>query len=220
MSGARLERSFFARPAAELAPALIGQRLARRLPGGLILSGIIVETEAYIGASDRASHAFGGRRTPRNEAMYAGPGTAYVYFTYGMHFCMNVVCAQADDPQAVLIRALEPDEASQEEFRRRRGVEKPTLLCSGPARLCQALAIDLGLNSLDLCVSNVLWLEKGPGRARRLRRTPRIGVAYAGSWARRLLRWLDADSPHVSKSADGKRSVRSKRGGSKNRKPT
>ncbi len=217
---ARLPRNFFAAQSVDLAPSLIGTRLIRRFDDGTLLSGIVVEVEAYIGPEDRASHAYGGRRTPRNEAMYARPGTAYVYFTYGMHFCMNVVCAAEGVPQAVLIRALEPDPHSLERMRSLRGVEAARLLCSGPGRLCQALSIDRSLNGADLCTDNRLLLEPATGPVRRRIRTPRIGIDSAGSWARRLLRWLDPASIHVSKPVAGKRSGISRRRPLKNRKPT
>lgn len=217
---ARLTRSFFARSSVEVAPALIGTRLVRQLDDGIRLSGIIVEVEAYIGPKDRASHAYAGRRTPRNEAMYSDAGTCYVYFTYGMHYCVNVVCAAADVPEAVLIRALEPDPTSLAIMRRNRNVPDERLLCSGPGRLCQAMEIDRGLNGIDFCVSEALWLESVKSPARRLVRSPRIGIDSAGSWAKRLLRWSDAHSMHVSKPANGKRSVRASNSGTKNRKRT
>jgi DNA-3-methyladenine glycosylase len=169
------------------------------------MSGLIVETEAYLGQPDRASHAFGLRRTARNEAMYSKPGTAYVYFTYGMHFCFNVVCGKIDEPLAVLIRALEPREGLEKMRARRgaRGAEIPDSgLCSGPAKLCQALEIDRGLNGIDLVRDSRLFLE----RARRtgltdncLLNTPRVGVGYAREWAAEPLRWLVRDNPHVSR---------------------
>lgn len=201
----RVSRMFLAQPASSLAVDLLGTTLARRLPSGLILRGRIVETEAYVGVRDRASHAFGARRTPRNEAMYAQPGTAYVYFTYGMHFCFNVVCAAKGDPQAVLIRAVEPLEGI-EGMRRRRGMRAAAsdrLIASGPARLCQAFAIDRELNAVDLVTSDTLWLESAarPTRpSRRPLRTPRIGVDYAGVWAKRLLRFVDPNTEHASRS--------------------
>lgn len=203
--GVRVIRRDFARDAQTLAINLLGTTLTRRLPSGLILRGRIVETEAYIGVRDRASHAFGGRRTPRNEAMYAKPGTAYVYFTYGMHFCFNVVCAAEGDPQAVLIRAVEPLEGI-EEMRRRRGMgatASDRLIASGPARLCQAFAIDRELNAVDLVTSDTLWLEPATDSTRPTRRplrTPRIGVDYAGAWAKRLLRFVDPNTEHASRS--------------------
>lgn len=196
MHEARLARDFFSRPAAELAPALLGSRLVRLLEDGRRLSGVIVETEAYVGVNDRASHAFGARRTPRNESMYAEPGTAYVYFTYGMHWCFNVVCAARDVPEAVLIRALEPREGLGE-MRSLRGGVRDVDLCRGPARLCRALAIDRGFDGVDLAISGRLWLEGGQHPAR-IVRTARIGVGYAGAWARRRLRFIDSESPCVS----------------------
>jgi DNA-3-methyladenine glycosylase len=203
--GVRVIRRDFARDAQTLAVDLLGTTLARRLPSGLILRGRIVETEAYIGVRDRASHAFGGRRTPRNEAMYATPGTAYVYFTYGMHFCFNVVCAAKGDPQAVLIRAVEPLEGI-EEMRLLRGLgaaASDRLIASGPARLCQAFAIDRNLNAVNLVTGDTLWLEPAARTTRTTRRplrTPRIGVDYAGAWAKRLLRFVDPETQHASRS--------------------
>ncbi|MBY0112128.1 MAG: DNA-3-methyladenine glycosylase [Phycisphaerales bacterium] len=203
----RLGPQDFVESADSLAVSLLGTTLARRLSSGLILRGRIVETEAYIGVRDRASHAFGCRRTPRNEAMYARPGTAYVYFTYGMHFCFNVVCAAAGDPQAVLIRAVEPLEGI-EEMRHLRGLGAAAaaadrLVASGPARLCQAFAIDRTLNAVDLVTSDTLWLEPATDSTRPTRRplrTPRIGVDYAGAWAKRLLRFVDPTTEHASRS--------------------
>lgn len=216
----RCTRSFFARSSVELAPALIGARLVRRLPGGSFVAGRIVEVEAYLGVRDRASHAFGARRTERNEALYAKPGTAYVYFTYGMHFCLNVVCAQTDVPEAVLIRALEPEPDSVPAFTRLRRVAEERLLCSGPGRLCCAMAIDRSLDGIDLCRSTELWLEPVQGPPRAIVRSPRIGIDYAGSWVKRHLRWSDRASEHLSKPAHGKRSVRKGARGTKNRKRT
>ena len=213
-----MKRGFFARESVKLAPALIGTRLVRRLDNGTHLSGIIVEVEAYVGVKDRASHAFGGRRTARNEAMYDQAGTAYVYFTYGMHYCMNIVCAERGVPQAVLLRALEPDPESIEVMRRHRGVEPERLLCSGPGRLCQAMGIDRALNGIDLCASGQIWIESVKFPPRSVVRSRRIGIGSAGAWTRRLLRWSDKASPHVSRPADGKRSVRTSIRGSKNRK--
>lgn len=194
-------RSFDADPVT-VARRLLGCRLVRVLDG-LRLSGIIVETEAYLGARDRAAHTFGGRRTPRNEAMYLPGGHAYVYFTYGMHHCLNVVCGMRDEGVAVLLRALEPIEGMEEMARRRR-VDRPTALCSGPAKLCQALGIDLTLNGEDLRVSDRLFIEEPtaswetPVTPRRIARSPRIGVDYAGVWARKPLRFYLRGNPHVS----------------------
>lgn len=195
-----LPRSFFARGAATLAPALLGMRLLRVTTEGQRLAGVIIETEAYVGVRDRASHAFGGRRTPRNESMYARPGTAYVYFTYGMHHCFNVVCADAGDPQAVLIRAIRPDEGlhSMRALREARGsVRTEHDLASGPGKLCQAMAIGRQLDGLDLCAGADLWIEPGPGVGPVLA-GPRIGLGAVGEWTSRRLRWWERGSPFVS----------------------
>lgn len=220
MSGVRADRAFFESRAEALARRLLGQRLVRVLEDGTRLAGIIVETEAYLGARDRAAHTFGGRWTARNESMWREGGTAYVYFTYGMHHCMNVVAGRAGDPVAVLIRALEPVEGIEvmEIHRRRkageitaprggiRGSSRETMtnsrLCSGPARLCQALAIDRSLDGEDMARSSRLFIERVRKRAladRYLVCTPRIGIGYSGEWATRPLRWYIAGNPNVSR---------------------
>jgi DNA-3-methyladenine glycosylase len=204
----RLPRSFYTVDAVTLAQRLIGQRLVRILEDGTRLAGIIVETEAYLGVKDKAAHTYGGRRTARNEAMYGVGGTAYVYFTYGMHFCMNVVAGEEGDPIAVLLRALEPVEGVE----RMRGLRaakrgegqpprmlKDRELASGPGRLCRAMAIARDLNGEDLTTSPRLWLE--PGRTlspRELVRTTRIGISSAREWADRPLRWYVRGNVHVS----------------------
>ncbi len=203
--GSRLAGRDYDTDAATLARRLLGCLLVRVLDDGTRLSGVIVETEAYLGAPDRASHAFGGRRTARNEAMYGRPGTCYVYFTYGMHFMCNVVCGRRDEPLAVLLRALEP--AQGVEVMRRHRARRPrarplgdTDLCSGPGKLCQALAIDRRLNGLDLTTGVDLFIQRSvcPPVDGQLANTPRIGVDSAGEWARKPLRWFLAASPHVS----------------------
>ncbi len=197
----RLLRDQYALPAATLAPRLLGCTLVRILPGGERLAGIIVETEAYVGVQDRASHAFGGRRTPRNESMYGDPGTCYVYFTYGMHHCVNVVCARRDDPQAVLIRAIEPVEGV-DLIRRRRGGRVPASCCDGPGKLCQAMAIDRSLDRLDLAAGETLWIEDRRGGSPPVLTAARVGIGDKGVWTRRRLRWLVRGHPHVSVHAD------------------
>ncbi|RMH26294.1 MAG: DNA-3-methyladenine glycosylase [Planctomycetota bacterium] len=204
-AGVRADRDFFATDARALAQRLLGCRLVRVDEAGERLAGVIAETEAYLGVRDRAAHCFGGRRTPRNESMYGPPGLAYVYFTYGMHHCMNVVCGDPGEPTAVLLRALEPasGHASMRANRRsirRRSPIRDTDLCSGPGRLCQALRIDRDLDGEDLCASDRLFIEPSPGGpGRPVRVSARVGVDSAGVWARRRLRWFFADSPHVSR---------------------
>lgn len=167
--------------------------------GGRRTVGRIVETEAYLGPRDPASHAFRGRRSPRNEGLYGPPGTAYVYFTYGMHWCLNAVTERRDHPAAVLIRALEPV-AGLETMRRRRGAAGPVIrdraLCAGPARLCQALGVTGVLDRRSL-QRGVLRIVRGrPVDDADIAVTPRIGITVAADWP---LRFLVAGSPWTSR---------------------
>ena len=150
----------------EVAPDLLGQVLVRVFPDGSRASVRIVEVEAY-GPDDPASHAFRGE-TPRNAVMFGPPGHLYVYFTYGMHHCMNVVTGGVAEGSAVLLRAAEPLEG-EDEMVVRRGREVPLDLCSGPGRLAQALAVDRRDDGLDLVAGDGLWLEaaRGPSRSPR-----------------------------------------------------
>ncbi len=148
--------------------------------------GRIVETEAYLGPDDLAAHSAGGRRTARTEVMFGPPGHAYVYFIYGFWHCLNVVTSPVGVPHAVLLRAVEP-------------LSNITAGTWGPGLLCRAMAIDRALNAADLR-GDVLWIERPAGRRRAVRvgTGPRIGVEYAGEWARRPWRFFDRDSPYVS----------------------
>ena len=199
----RLPRKFYRRDPVALARALLGQVLVRVLDDGARLAGRIVETEAYLGEIDRAAHSYGGRRTARNAAMWGPAGHAYVYFIYGLHHCMNVVAEGPGKPTAVLIRALEPLEGL-ERMRAHRGGGgarlRDTDLCSGPARLAQALRLDRALDGADLVTGSVLFLERGaPVAAEQIIAAPRIGVAYAGEWADEPLRFYVGGNPHVSR---------------------
>ncbi|MDP1663454.1 MAG: DNA-3-methyladenine glycosylase [Phycisphaerales bacterium] len=200
----RLTAKFFAREADVVARALVGCTLVRVLDG-VRLAGRIVETEAYMGAADRASHAFGNRRTPRTEPMFGPPGLSYVYFTYGMHFCMNVSCRATGDPSAVLLRALEPTEGL-DLMRRVRGAAVANRdLCRGPARLCKALAIDASMNAVDTLSSSLLWFEEKheqPASAARVTASPRVGLgskAEPDGWISRHLRFCAEGSAFVSR---------------------
>ncbi len=143
-----LPRGFFDRPVLTVAPALLGCVLAHQTADGLVAAEI-VEVEAYRGESDPASHAFRGK-TPRNAVMFGEPGHAYVYFTYGMHFCVNLVCQQPGRASAVLLRAGRVVEGGQQAAVRR-GAAAERELARGPARLCQALAIGRAQNGADVC---------------------------------------------------------------------
>jgi DNA-3-methyladenine glycosylase len=181
-----LRHSFFARSVHEVAPDLIGVTL---LVDGV--GGRIVEVEAY-DQEDPASHGYRGR-TARNASMFGPPGHAYVYRSYGIHWCLNLVCGDEGVPEAALIRALEPT-AALDRQRRRRGVEDARSLCSGPGKLCQALAITGEHNGLPL--------DRKPFRLEprtdvpEIVTAPRIGITHATelSW-----RYLEAGSLYVSR---------------------
>ncbi|MGH9322861.1 MAG: DNA-3-methyladenine glycosylase [Vicinamibacteria bacterium] len=199
----RLGRRFYRRDPVTLAKALLGQILVRRFEDGRELRGRIVDVEAYLGILDRAAHSFSGRRTARNASMWLDAGHAYVYFTYGMHWCVNVVADREGIPTACLIRALEPLQGI-EEMRRRRSRKlsteclRDTDLCSGPAKLTEALGIDRSLDGVDLVEANRLTILRGPSSARAIVESSRIGVGYAQEWAEKPLRFFLRGNPHVS----------------------
>jgi len=183
----RLGRDFFARPTLEVARDLVGRRLVR-VRRGRRLAGRIVEVEAYIGAADSACHGRSGM-TARNRTLFGPPGRAYVYFSYGLHHLLNCVTDRDGFPAAVLLRALAPEEGLETMIRLRGGgrpavdggsKRPPWWLAGGPARLCQALDIDLRLDGVDLALADGLLVEEGVPPARRaLAATPRIGIGYA-----------------------------------------
>jgi DNA-3-methyladenine glycosylase len=190
--GTVLGSDFFARETVDVARDVLGKLLVREVDGRT-LWGRLVEVEAYLAPADLASHAARGRRTPRNEVMYSGPGHAYVYFTYGMYFCLNFVTREAGMPQAVLVRALEP------------GPEVGR--CSGPGLVCRALKIDRTVNGLPLRPPDIYVVDDQAPR-RRIFSTPRIGIAGTGRrWERRLLRFcvdsLDLSRPLSKKTKRG-----------------
>jgi DNA-3-methyladenine glycosylase len=169
----RLARAFYARPTLSVARQLLGQRLVRIDPAGDRLSGLILEAEAYVGSDDLGCHAKAGR-TARNESMWGPPGQAYVYFTYGMHWMFNVVAEEDGFPAAVLIRGMLPQEGMATMRHRRSG----KALADGPAKLCQALAIDGNQDGHDLCAAEAeLFIEKGIDIADEfVTSTPRVGL--------------------------------------------
>ncbi len=189
-----LSRRFYARDTVVVARALLGQLLVSEIRGRRCLARI-VETEAYVGPHDAACHAAGWRRTPRNEALYGEPGLAYVYFTYGMHWCANVVTERPGYPAAVLLRAAEPLEGL-ETMRRRRGPVPDHALAAGPARLTEALGIDRRMNGHPLTMPP-LWIAAGARVApRRIVVGPRVGIRVAADWP---LRFYIRDDPFVSR---------------------
>ena len=174
-----------------MARALLGHLLVHETPAG-ILVGKIVEVEAYRGPRDPASHAY--HRTPRSQIMWGRPGTAYVYFTYGNHYCINVVTEPEGAAGAVLLRALEPLEGI-EVMRRARGIHDDLLLTSGPGRLTQAMAIGRNHNGVDL-TRPPLYLARGPTKPAAVAASPRIGIRAA---ADRMWRFYVPGNLYVSR---------------------
>jgi len=196
-----LERAFFDRSTQVVARDLLGVWLLRSTPDGFS-GGPIVETEAYGGPEDGASHARAGR-TGRTAPMFGAVGHAYVYLVYGMHECLNVVAYNGREAGAVLIRAIAP-EVGVDLIRSRRG--RPTYpadrLCSGPAMVCQGLGVDRSLDGHDLTLGEGLWLAFPPARVTSMHQIgagSRIGVAYAGEWAERPWRFWLTGHPSVSR---------------------
>lgn len=191
----KLSRSFYEQPTLEVARQLLGKYLVRKHPDGTTI-GRIVETEAYVGPQDQACHASRGR-TPRTEIMFGPAGHAYVYFVYGFHHMLNIVTEQVDFPAAVLIRAVEPV-AGVGLMKKRRKVELPRALASGPGKLCEAFAVDRTLNGSDVC-GHVLYIRDDKEPAPKVLMRPRIGVDYAGKWKHKPWRFLIEGSEFVSK---------------------
>lgn len=187
----RLSRAFFARNALEVAPALLGRILGHESAEGLV-TGRIVEVEAYRNTDDPGSHAHRGK-TNRNATMFGPPGHLYVYLTYGIHHCANIVCERDGTAGAVLLRAVEPLDGL-ELMSKRRGLEDPRLLARGPGRLCQAFGLDRRHDGADLVDGPVYVIGrqdvKAPVRtSRRIGVPPTIGLEWRfyeeGPWASR-----------------------------------
>jgi len=175
----KLRPAFYEKPAVELAVALLGKTLVRKV-GGLLRRARIVETEAYCGVKDLASHSSKGR-TARTEVMFGAAGRAYVYFIYGIHEMFNIVGGSVGDAQAVLVRAAEAMDGWEADL-------------TGPGKLAKAFAITRRDNGMDLSGDD-LFIVDDPGYRPRIVRTKRIGVDYAKRWKERLLRFVDANSP-------------------------
>ena len=180
---------------------LLGKVLCTKI-NGLVTKAIITETEAYAGIDDKASHAYGGRRTRRTEPMYGRGGTAYIYLCYGIHHLFNVVTNIAGTPHAVLIRAGKPREGSDVMQKRRKKERIDKTLLAGPGSLAQALGITTNLTGTSL-LGNRIWIEEQriPLDAKAVIAGPRIGVNYAAEDAKRAYRFrVDIDAPsHITR---------------------
>ncbi|MFL5447323.1 MAG: DNA-3-methyladenine glycosylase [Gemmatimonadales bacterium] len=195
---ATLPVSFFVRPTEQVAAELLGMMVVSTV-GGELTEGRIVETEAYLGYDDPASHGYQHRRNARNQALFGPPGLWYVYLSYGMHWCANLVCQRRGLASAVLLRALEPIEGL-EVMRRRRGGVETRELCSGPGKLCQALGIDRSLDGSRMTRSSVIVRPPTEREKLQVAVTPRIGITKAADWP---LRFHVAGSPWISRKEKG-----------------
>lgn len=201
----KLPREFYTRSdTLQIAQDLLGKLLVVPTETGGRVSGMIVETEAYLGAIDKAAHSYSNRRTNRNEITYATGGKVYVFFVYGIYFQLNFVTNKQDEPHVVLIRAVEPIEGV-EIMRKRRLQKKPdakmpdTNLASGPGKLCIAFGIDKTLNSADLLEDNI-WLEDFRTFSKKeIANGKRIGIDYAEEFAEKPWRFWVKDNLYVSK---------------------
>ncbi|MFW6138641.1 MAG: DNA-3-methyladenine glycosylase [Spirochaetota bacterium] len=183
-----LPRNFYTRPTLEVAKSLLGKYLVRRLDQGEI-AGKIVETEAYLGVHDGASHALGGKRTGRNRAVYMVGGHAYIYLIYGMYWLINISTENEGIPKCVLIRAIEPNNGNYKET-------------NGPGKLCRWLKLDKSFYAEDLTCSNRLWIEDRHINIDTISliSRPRVGVDYAGEeWSQKPLRFYIKGNPAVSR---------------------
>jgi len=191
--GKRIQRKFFTRPTLEVAKDILGKYLIRKINGKFLI-GKIVETEAYIGPKDKASHAYLGKRTIRNEAEYLIGGHIYIYLVYGMYWQLNISTNKENKPECILIRALEPIV--------NRKSAKICNLANGPGKLCRWLKLDKSFYAEDLTKSGRIWLEDSGEKIdeKEIKAAPRIGIDYAGYyWAKKNLRFYLKSNPCVSR---------------------
>ncbi|MEA2714686.1 MAG: DNA-3-methyladenine glycosylase [Gemmatimonadales bacterium] len=195
---ATLPVAFFRRPTEVVAQDLLGMVVVSTV-GDELTAARIVETEAYLGYDDPASHGYRHRRNARNQALFGPPGSWYVYLSYGMHWCANLVCQRTGLASAVLLRALEPLDGL-DVMRRRRGPVPDRELCSGPGKLCQALGISRHLDGRRIAESQVVVNRPRSEEENTIAVTSRIGITKAADWP---LRFVVAGSPWLSRKTTG-----------------
>jgi DNA-3-methyladenine glycosylase len=200
--GRALPRSFYARDAREVAPELLGKLLVHDDPAAGRLAVRLVEVEAYAGTDDPGSHAYRGP-TQRNATMFGPPGHLYVYFTYGMHFCVNVVCGSDGWASAVLLRGGAPVDGLDPIRARRRAARSDRELCSGPGKLAQALGLGREHDGVDLVRGAVRILDDGTPPPVAPAVSERIGLA-PGKGEQHPWRWYVPDDPNVSRARPGR----------------
>ncbi|KPJ71378.1 hypothetical protein AMJ50_02325 [Parcubacteria bacterium DG_74_3] len=186
----RLSRKFYKRPTLKVAKELLGKYLVRQM-GKKKLEGKIIETEAYIGPQDRASHAFGGKITKRNKSKYLEGGHIYIFLCYGIHWQLNITTEKVGKPECVLIRALEPPNQGA----------KLKRVASGPGKLCRWMKLSHSFNEEDLTKSQRIWLEDRGVKIlpAQIIKTKRIGIEYAGAWKEKPWRFYVRGNPLVSR---------------------
>ena len=193
-----LKRDFYSRDSLIVAKELLGKILVHKSPEGLT-SGYIVETEAYKGPEDKASHAYAGKRTARTETMFGPKGHAYIYLIYGMYHCLNATSGSVEGkPEATLIRALEPIEGLDLMLKRRGSTGKKETIASGPGRLCIAMGLTKKQNNIDLCNSSFYITEGKKIQPTKIMQVPRIGVDYAHEHKDLPWRFYLKENPYVS----------------------
>jgi len=195
----KLDYDFYQNDAVTTAKDLLGKIIVREINGQKIMTKI-VDTEAYMGAEDKASHAYNNKKTKRTKTMFEKGGLAYIYLIYGMYHCFNVVTAVKDDPHAVLIRAVEPV-AGLELIKKNRGIKSSNIedLTNGPGKLSQALKIDKSLDGCDLVKSNKLYLLDQENYDFKIEAAPRVNIDYAEEYKDKLWRFYIRGNKFISK---------------------
>ncbi|MCW4005449.1 MAG: DNA-3-methyladenine glycosylase [Candidatus Bathyarchaeota archaeon] len=205
-----LRRAFYMQEVLTVARNLLGKTLVHETPHGT-LAGKIVETEAYLGPEDKASHAYNNKRTPRTQTQFGEKGHAYIYFIYGLYYCFNVTAGNTPEkPECVFFRAIEPTQGIEFMNQRRPAAKgNPKKLANGPSKLCMALDLTKKQNGIDMCQPPLYILDEGETVADDcVVAAPRIGVDYADDWKHKPWRFYIKDNPYVSvktKTADTKK---------------
>ena len=192
-----LNRDFYIKDGVTLAKDLLGKILVKEIDG-VLYKGRIVETEAYMGAIDKACHSYNNRRTKRTEVMYREGGYSYIYLIYGMYHCFNVTASIKDNPEAVLIRALEPLE-NKDLMLKIRKVKREIDIANGPGKLTKALGITSDDNNIDLTLGKNIWIEDDGYLPNKITETTRVGIDYAEEFKEKLWRFYISENNNVSK---------------------
>lgn len=192
-----LNRDFYIKDGITLAKDLLGKILVKEIDG-VLYKGRIVETEAYMGAIDKACHAYNNRRTKKTEAMYREGGYSYIYLIYGMYNCFNVTASIKDNPEAVLIRALEPLD-NKDIMLKIRKVKSEKYIANGPGKLTKALGITSDDNNIDLTLGKNIWIEDDGYVPNKITETTRVGIDYAEEFKEKPWRFYISENNNVSK---------------------